>query len=261
MPPVQDPWPWYVAGPLIGLLVPALLVFGGKVFGLSANLRHACAALPVPASSKPRFFQYDWRSAGTWNLVFAAGIAVGGLIGIRVLSDPSAPMALSASTVAALADLGVTDVTGFVPTQLISWAALATPIGALMVIGGGFQGLSAALHLAEAGTDVVLLEAKEPGFGASGRNGGQLGSGQRVDQLSLEAMIGREDARKYWDLGEEAKDLVRDLIARHGIDCHLRDGVAWCGSRPGEVAHLHEYADHMAEHYGYEIVWECPLPV
>ncbi|MAQ94230.1 MAG: YeeE/YedE family protein [Rhodothermaceae bacterium] len=138
MPPVQDPWPWYVAGPLIGLLVPALLVFGGKVFGLSANLRHACAALPVPASSKPRFFQYDWRSAGTWNLVFAAGIAVGGLIGIRVLSDPSAPMALSASTMAALADLGVTDVTGFVPTQLISWAALATPIGALMVIGGGF---------------------------------------------------------------------------------------------------------------------------
>ena len=138
MPPVQDPWPWYVAGPLIGLLVPALLVFGGKVFGLSANLRHACAALPVPASSKPRFLQYDWRSAGTWNLAFVAGIAVGGLIGIQVLSDPSAPLALSPSTVAALADLGVTDLAGFVPAQLVSWAALATPVGALMVIGGGF---------------------------------------------------------------------------------------------------------------------------
>ena len=121
------------------------------------------------------------------------------------------------------------------------------------IVGAGYTGLSAALHMAEAGLDVVLLEAHRVGFGASGRNGGQLGSGQRVDQLSLEAMIGREDARKYWDLGEEAKDLVRDLIARHGIDCHLRDGVAWCGSRPGEVAHLHEYADHMAEHYGYEI--------
>ncbi|OZC01403.1 YeeE/YedE family protein [Rubricoccus marinus] len=138
MPVVQDPWPWYVAGPLIGLLVPALLVFGGKAFGLSANLRHACAALPVPERSKPGFLRYDWRSAGTWNLVFALGIAVGGFVGIRLLSDPTAPLAISASTVAALADLGVTDLAGFVPAQLVSWAALATPVGALMVLGGGF---------------------------------------------------------------------------------------------------------------------------
>ncbi len=137
MDPVS-PLPWYVAGPLIGLIVPALLVVGGKVFGLSANLRHACAALPVPEKATPSFLRYDWRSAGTWNLVFALGIAVGGFIGLRVLSDPSAPLALSAATVSALADLGVTDVTGFVPAQLISWAALATPIGALMVLGGGF---------------------------------------------------------------------------------------------------------------------------
>ncbi|GAB5550136.1 MAG: YeeE/YedE family protein [Sandaracinaceae bacterium] len=138
MPAVQDPWPWYVAGPLIGFLVPALLVFGGKVFGLSANLRHACAALPVPENAKPGFLRYNWRSAGTWNLVFAAGIAVGGFVGIRLLSDPTAPLALSASTIAALANLGVTDLAGFVPSQLVSWAALATPVGALMVLGGGF---------------------------------------------------------------------------------------------------------------------------
>lgn len=138
MPDVQDPWPWYVAGPLIGLIVPALLLFGGKVFGLSANLRHACAALPVPERSKPSFLRYDWRSAGTWNLVFALGIAVGGFVGIQLLSDPTAPLALSASTVASLADLSVTDLAGFVPTQLVSWAALATPVGALMVLGGGF---------------------------------------------------------------------------------------------------------------------------
>ncbi|PAP75095.1 YeeE/YedE family protein [Rubrivirga marina] len=134
----MSPLPWYVAGPLIGLVVPALLLFGGKAFGLSANLRHACAALPVSNRAKPGFLRYDWRTAGLWNLVFAAGIAVGGFLGIRVFSDPSAAMGLSADTVAALADLGVTDLTGFVPAQLISWGALATPGGALMVLGGGF---------------------------------------------------------------------------------------------------------------------------
>ena len=138
MPTPQDPWPWYVAGPLIGLLVPALLVFGGKAFGLSANLRHVCAALPVPDRAKPAFLRYDWRSTGLWNLVFALGIAAGGFLGVRVLSDPAAPLALSPATVAALADLGVTDLTGFVPAQLISWSALASPVGALMVLGGGF---------------------------------------------------------------------------------------------------------------------------
>lgn len=133
-----SPLPWYIAGPLIGLLVPVLLVFGGKAFGLSANLRHACAALPVPERSKPGFLRYDWRTTGTWNLVFALGIAVGGFLGIRVLSDPTAPLALSESTAASLAGLGITDLTGFVPSQLVSWSALATPVGALLIIGGGF---------------------------------------------------------------------------------------------------------------------------
>lgn len=135
---MTDPWPWYVAGPLIGLIVPALLLFGGKVFGLSSNLRHACAALPVPDRARPGFFRYDWKSAGLWNLAFAGGILVGGFLGIRVLSDPTAPLAISPETVAALHDLGVTDLAGFVPSQLISWSALATPAGALLVLGGGF---------------------------------------------------------------------------------------------------------------------------
>lgn len=134
----QDPWPWYVAGPLIGLIVPALLVVGGKAFGLSANLRHGCAALPVPDRATPRFLRYDWKGVGLWNLVFAFGIAFGGFVGIRVLSDPAAPLALSADTLAALSGLGLTDLTGFVPVDLVSWAALATPAGALTVLGGGF---------------------------------------------------------------------------------------------------------------------------
>ena len=120
------------------------------------------------------------------------------------------------------------------------------------VVGGGYTGVSAALHLAEAGLSVVLVEAHRVGFGASGRNGGQLGSGQRQDQVTLEEMIGRDEARHMWDLGEDAKALVRNLVARHGIDCHLKDGVAWAGRSEGSVRELHAYADHMDRHYGYE---------
>ncbi len=137
MTPV-DPLPWYIAGPLIGLVVPALLLLGGKVFGLSANLRHLCAALPVAESRKPSFFSYDWKSVGLWNLVFAVGIAVGGFIGLRLLGDLDAPLNLSASTLDALAGLGVTDVAGFLPSQLFSWSSLASPVGAVMIVGGGF---------------------------------------------------------------------------------------------------------------------------
>jgi len=133
---LTQPWPWYIAGPLIGLVVPALLLFGGKVFGISANLRHACAALP--SSRKPSFLRYDWKTAGLWNLAFVVGIAVGGFVGIRLLSDPTAPLAISTDTVEALTALGVTDLSGFVPSQLISWSGLLSPVGALMVLGGGF---------------------------------------------------------------------------------------------------------------------------
>ncbi|THH35758.1 FAD-binding oxidoreductase [Aliishimia ponticola] len=121
------------------------------------------------------------------------------------------------------------------------------------VIGAGYTGLSAALHLAEAGRDVILIDAQRVGFGASGRNGGQLGSGQRQDQKTLEKMLGRGMAVKLWHLGEEAKGLVKSLIDRHGIDCHLRPGVAWTATRQSEVDDLHAYADFMARQYDYKI--------
>ncbi|MBY5989312.1 NAD(P)/FAD-dependent oxidoreductase [Roseovarius atlanticus] len=120
------------------------------------------------------------------------------------------------------------------------------------VVGAGFTGLSAALHLAEAGLDVVLLEAHRVGFGASGRNGGQLGSGQRQDQQTLERLVGREDAARLWELAEGAKDLVKSLVARHAIDCHLKPGVAhMCFSR-AEVREEHDYADFLFRRYGYD---------
>ncbi|MGC1494384.1 MAG: FAD-binding oxidoreductase [Sulfitobacter sp.] len=119
------------------------------------------------------------------------------------------------------------------------------------VVGGGYTGLSAALYLAEAGRDVVLIDAQRVGFGASGRNGGQLGSGQRVEQDGLEKMLGLDHAKRLWQMGEEAKDLVKSLIISHNIDCHLKPGVAWTASDAGDLKHLYEYADHLQSRYGY----------
>ncbi|MGI9175993.1 MAG: YeeE/YedE family protein [Rhodothermales bacterium] len=131
---VSGPWPWYVAGPLIGLVVPLLLLIGGKSFGVSDNLRHLCAiAVPRPAA----FFHYDSRAQGLWNLVFALGLVLGGFVGIYLLSDPNVPIALAAATRAELIALGITDFTGLVPEELFSFTALGTVPGFLAIVGGG----------------------------------------------------------------------------------------------------------------------------
>jgi gamma-glutamylputrescine oxidase len=119
------------------------------------------------------------------------------------------------------------------------------------VIGGGYTGLSAALHLAEAGVDVAVLEAERVGWGASGRNGGQLHSGQRRDQDWLEAHLGREDASHLWRLAEEAKALVKHLIARHAIDCFWRDGLIETVHKQRLVAGEMEYVEKLKRDYGY----------
>ncbi len=130
--------PWYVAGPLIGLIVPALLLFGGKVFGLSANMRHLCAATPLPARLKPDFLRYDWRHAGLWNLVFAVGIGLGGLLTFQLLGEPQAGAHVAESTRQALQQIGLSSVGGFVPQGLFSWGTLASPAGLVLLVGGGF---------------------------------------------------------------------------------------------------------------------------
>lgn len=140
----------------------------------------------------------------------------------------------------------------------------------ICVIGAGYTGLSAALHLADMGYKVALLEAQRIGFGASGRNGGQLGSGQRMTQDVLEQRHGLADARKLWQLGEEAKALVKDLISRHDIDCQLKPGVVWAGSSKRAAQELQGYATHLQDHYGYGAVEAldnaaleaiCPSPI
>lgn len=138
-------------------------------------------------------------------------------------------------------------------TPLAPYPALTGDVRAdVCVIGGGFTGLSAALHLAERGYDVVLLEAHRVGFGASGRNGGQLGSGQRADQHTLERMVGLDDARKLWDLAEDAKNTVKSLIKKHNIDCHLKTGLAHACFTKGEVRDEHADAEHLSTVYGYD---------
>ena len=127
------PWPWYVAGPLIGLFVPLLLLLGNKLFGVSSNLRHACAAVfPRDVAH----FGYDWRREGGWNLAFALGICVGGFLAGFAFANPE-PVAIAAATRAELAALGVTDFRGLVPAELFSWSSLLTPRGMAMLVGGG----------------------------------------------------------------------------------------------------------------------------
>lgn len=144
-----------------------------------------------------------------------------------------------------------------------SWyAATATPLDPfpslkgtvrpdICVIGGGYTGLSAALHLAEAGLEVVLLEASRVGSGASGRNGGQIHSGQRRDQDWIEQHMGLDDARRLWALAEDGKALLRALIAKHEIGCHVRSGLIVADHKPGYVAHSHDYARKLREVYHY----------
>ena len=119
------------------------------------------------------------------------------------------------------------------------------------VIGGGFTGLSTALHFAQRGFDVVLLEAHRVGFGASGRNGGQLGSGQRMEQDGLEKLAGQDDATKLWHLAEDSKNLVKDLIEQNKIDCRYKPGIAHACFSTKEVREEHDYARHLQDRYGY----------
>jgi len=120
------------------------------------------------------------------------------------------------------------------------------------IVGGGYTGLSAALHLAEKGVDVVLLEANRIGWGASGRNGGQVGSGQRVEQTVLEERHGKSHARLLWELAEESKSLVKGLIAKHQIACDYTPGILHADHRRSFVEESRDYVEHLRLVYGYE---------
>jgi len=130
---LSRPWPWYVAGPIIGLMVPVLLKIGNKPFGISSSLRHVCAAC-MPG--RIAFFRYDWKKE-LWLLVLVAGVAIGGVLGGIVFRNPD-PVRISAATQSDLAALGVIDQGGLHPTQIFNFQSLGSPKGFLLIVVGGF---------------------------------------------------------------------------------------------------------------------------
>jgi len=157
--------------------------------------------------------------------------------------------------------LTVNDRMGEYPPSFYAHAAtplprFAAPEGDLTcdvcVVGGGFTGLSAAWHLAERGFDVVLLEASRVGFGASGRNGGQVGQGQRLEQDALEAMVGKDHARALWTIATRSVDLVREVAARDEVHATFHPGVIHAAHRARYVPEYRDYAKKLRDEYGYE---------
>lgn len=120
------------------------------------------------------------------------------------------------------------------------------------VIGGGYSGLSTALHLAEKGMKVVILEAEQVGWGASGRNGGHVGTGQRQGQEELESMVGKDMAKLLWQYSLEAVDTVEKLISKHQIDCDLKRGILHTASKAKDVKDIQEEVELLQNDYDYD---------
>ena len=119
------------------------------------------------------------------------------------------------------------------------------------VVGGGYTGLMTALELAERGWSVVLLEAERIGWGASGRNGGQVITGYNKSMGEIAARVGPDDARKLWELVEDAKALLRDRVERHGIRCALTWGFVLAALKDRHLAELAEAEAELRDGHGY----------
>lgn len=130
---ISQPWPWYVAGPIIGLMVPLHLILLNRTFGISSSFRHVCAAC-IPNNLD--FLKYDWKSE-SWNLVFAGGVLIGAFLAATFFST-DAPIALSEAAVARMAEMGIRDLSGQHPSELFSWSFIGNWRTLLLVVVGGF---------------------------------------------------------------------------------------------------------------------------
>jgi uncharacterized protein len=130
---IKQPWHWSIAGILIGLTIPTLLIIGNKPFGISSNLRHICAAC-FPANIS--FFKYDWKKE-TWNLFFVVGIFMGGVIGANLLTNPN-DIVISPDTIRDLQALGLTDFKSLLPTEIFNVNNIFNLKGLIFFVIGGF---------------------------------------------------------------------------------------------------------------------------
>ncbi len=128
---IKGPWPWYVSGPLIGLIVPILLLIDARQFGISSSFRHllgACQIKGVP------YFNYSWKS-NTWNLFFVTGIVIGAYIAFNLIGVPN--IDLNPEIITILSELGVTDFDGLLPDDYFTFIP-TNNIGWIFTLGGGF---------------------------------------------------------------------------------------------------------------------------
>ena len=130
---ILEPWPWYVAGPIIGLTVPLLLLLGNKAFGISNSMRHFCAAV-IPSDIP--FFQYNWRKE-VWIFFFAGGIMLGAFLAVHFLGG-GGQVDLNPETVADLKALGVTQFEGLLPADIFNFGSLMNLKGLFFIVIGGF---------------------------------------------------------------------------------------------------------------------------
>jgi len=126
------------------------------------------------------------------------------------------------------------------------------------VVGAGLAGLSAAIELADRGYSVALLEARQVGWGASGRNGGQAIAGLACDQSTVEALLGLDEARRIWAMTLEALDLIHARRARFGIDCDWQAGFLALAINAKKAHELKRWQDDMDRRYGHETTWIPP---
>ena len=126
------------------------------------------------------------------------------------------------------------------------------------VVGGGLAGLSAAIELADRGFSVVLLEAREVGWGASGRNGGQVIAGLACEQTIIEQQLGGAESRKVWDMTMEALRLIGERRERFGIDCDWQPGYLSVAIGARKARELQAWQEHMQRAYAYDTQWVGP---
>lgn len=122
------------------------------------------------------------------------------------------------------------------------------------IVGAGYTGLSAALHLAQRGYRVVVLEAQKVGWGASGRNGGQVCPGHNKEHSYLQSKVGKRDADALWQMSLDSVELVKSLVTEHSIDCDMKPGIAYVAARPGDESWIHKSATYMQDELNYSAI-------